>query len=691
MTPTPSAPPPARRVLAGLGGVAGPVPRGRQRRGGPGPRRLPRPAAGRAGAERRRRRRAGRCARTAAARRWRDDVLRAANTGAPLDAAGVEGLATLRASASGTRTARSGRFGVGFAAVLAVSDEPAVTRTAGGVRFSAARDPGRGRRAPALAEELAPARGSGAGAAAAVAGRGRRRPRGSTPRSCSRCGPAPARRSRGPRRARPELLLALPGLARRSRSAVAALAAAAHRRRPRSGRPTATAPTGRSPQRSGELPPRCSPTARSRNGPPRAGRSPGRCPLDDDGAPRRSRPARSSTRRRRATSRCRCPLRLIAPFPLGPDRRHVAPGPVTDALVDAAADTFADLVTGAAGRPGAARLVPRAGLPGAALDAALGAACSSGSGRRPGCRWPARPRRGSRPTGPPRSTRRPTTGWRSWPTCCPGCCRPTGPGASDTPALAALGVRRVGIAEAVEAVRGVERPASWWARLYAALDGADREELAALPVPLSRRPHRPRPGRGAAARSGAARRAPGPAGPAAGRAGRGRPAGGAPAARAAGRAAGDGGRRARRPRRPQRRRDVDGRGGRRLDDGPEPEDAGPRGARARRGRPAGARRAAVAGRAGAAGRRRGMGAGRRAGAAGLGAGRRAGGRRARDAGPGAAATAIPRRCGRSACSTPSRWSAGTDPDDLDVDAADRWADAVLDRLPPDAPPPSGRR
>jgi hypothetical protein len=28
-----------------------------------------------------------------------------------------------------------------------------------------------------------------------------------------------------------------------------------------------------------------------------------------------------------------------------------------------------------------------------------------------------------------------------------------------------------------------------------------------------------------------------------------------------------------------------------------------------------------------------------------------------------------------------------DPDELDVDAADRWADAVLDRLPPDAPPP----
>jgi hypothetical protein len=56
---------------------------------------------------------------------------------------------------------------------------------------------------------------------------------------------------------------------------------------------------------------------------------------------------------------------------------------------------------------------------------------------------------------------------------------------SDTPALGALGVRRVGLAEVVEAVRGVARDAAWWGRLYEALDGADREELAALPVPLA--------------------------------------------------------------------------------------------------------------------------------------------------------------------------------------------------------------
>ncbi|NUP21912.1 MAG: molecular chaperone Hsp90 [Streptomyces sp.] len=68
----------------------------------------------------------------------RDGVLVAANTGAPLDAGGVESLSTLRASAKRDSTASVGRFGVGFAAVLAVTDEPAVVGRHGGVRWSLA-------------------------------------------------------------------------------------------------------------------------------------------------------------------------------------------------------------------------------------------------------------------------------------------------------------------------------------------------------------------------------------------------------------------------------------------------------------------------------------------------------------------------------------------------------------------------
>ncbi|WP_420918218.1 sacsin N-terminal ATP-binding-like domain-containing protein, partial [Streptomyces caniscabiei] len=73
----------------------------------------------------------------------RDGVLAAANTGAPLDAGGVESLSTLRASAkrdtpAGGHEGAVGRYGVGFAAVLAVTDEPAVVGRHGGIRFSLA-------------------------------------------------------------------------------------------------------------------------------------------------------------------------------------------------------------------------------------------------------------------------------------------------------------------------------------------------------------------------------------------------------------------------------------------------------------------------------------------------------------------------------------------------------------------------
>ncbi|MGZ0153291.1 sacsin N-terminal ATP-binding-like domain-containing protein [Kribbella sp. WER1] len=68
----------------------------------------------------------------------RDNTLVVANTGEPLDADGVQSLATLRASAKRDGGEAVGRFGVGFSAVLAVSDEPVVLSRAGGVRFSKA-------------------------------------------------------------------------------------------------------------------------------------------------------------------------------------------------------------------------------------------------------------------------------------------------------------------------------------------------------------------------------------------------------------------------------------------------------------------------------------------------------------------------------------------------------------------------
>ncbi|PZG07617.1 sacsin N-terminal ATP-binding-like domain-containing protein [Nonomuraea aridisoli] len=67
----------------------------------------------------------------------RGDMLTAANTGAPLDATGVESLSTLRASGKRDESGAAGRFGVGFAAVVSVCDAPSIgSRGVGAVRWS---------------------------------------------------------------------------------------------------------------------------------------------------------------------------------------------------------------------------------------------------------------------------------------------------------------------------------------------------------------------------------------------------------------------------------------------------------------------------------------------------------------------------------------------------------------------------
>src|SRR5215472_1756740 len=98
----------------------------------------------------------------------RDGTLTAANTGAPLDAAGVEALSTLRASSKRGDAAAGeapdgetaageivGRFGVGFAAVVAVSDAPRIRSVTGAVGWSRDRTRELARAVPALEAELA--------------------------------------------------------------------------------------------------------------------------------------------------------------------------------------------------------------------------------------------------------------------------------------------------------------------------------------------------------------------------------------------------------------------------------------------------------------------------------------------------------------------------------------------------------
>jgi hypothetical protein len=84
-----------------------------------------------------------------------DRTLTAANTGAPLDSAGVESIAVARASAKVDQVGTVGRFGVGFAAVLAVSDEPSIASASGAVRWSRADALAAAAALPELADELA--------------------------------------------------------------------------------------------------------------------------------------------------------------------------------------------------------------------------------------------------------------------------------------------------------------------------------------------------------------------------------------------------------------------------------------------------------------------------------------------------------------------------------------------------------
>ena len=92
----------------------------------------------------------------------RDGTLVASNTGAPLDAAGVEALSTLRASSKRDHAGPGdagdagtvGRFGVGFAAVVAVSDSPRIHSATGAVGWSRERTGLLVAGVPAVAGEL---------------------------------------------------------------------------------------------------------------------------------------------------------------------------------------------------------------------------------------------------------------------------------------------------------------------------------------------------------------------------------------------------------------------------------------------------------------------------------------------------------------------------------------------------------
>ena len=307
--------------------------------------------------------------------------LTAANTGAPLDAAAVLGLSTLRASAKREDDENGdtvGRFGVGFSAVLAVTDRPAVVGHRLGVRFD-------GRRAaevvaatgePALLAEVARREGQVpvlrlpfAVDLAESSGEQLGPPDGYDTQVTLPLRDAAAHdlAQRLLAELDEALLLALPGLHEIRIDAAGATRVLA--RRPQQWHLV---------RREGRFS-----AAQLADRPTEERQRPGwhlTWALPTDGTAAATGVVHAPTPTDEPLD---WPAMLIATFPLEPSRRHIAPGPATDALVVQVVAAYADLVTrrAAAGEQ-VWRLLP-IGLPAPGIDAVLRAAVVDELRRRP--------------------------------------------------------------------------------------------------------------------------------------------------------------------------------------------------------------------------------------------------------------------------------------------------------------------
>jgi len=442
----------------------------------------------------------------------RDGTLTAANTGTPLDAAGVEALSTLRASskrgpAAGGATV--GRFGVGFAAVVAVSAAPRIRSVTGGVGWSRDQTRDLVRAVPALAGELA-ARGDHVPVLrlpfpAAGLENGQRTD--GPPGGFATVVELPLRDEAAERlvarllaETGPALLLALPALAEvvieiaeRTR-----VLTAEHSRDDATITADGAVSRWRVATADGELDPallagrpaeeRTRTSWSARWAVPLA-TPPAAVDIVAGDALARRLPDGVSAVVHAPTPTDEplgLPALLLASFPLSPDRRHVAPGALTDFLAERAAETYAAMLPGLAPGPGLLDLVPGPVGRGE-LDARLGRAIlarladeaflpAADDGSAAASR--VRPRDALLlGTGLP--------GLAEW-------LAPVLPnlisGPVRHPAYAMLGVRRLPLAELADTLAALDRPPAWWRRLYEALAAASPEELAelgALPVPLA--------------------------------------------------------------------------------------------------------------------------------------------------------------------------------------------------------------
>ncbi|WP_405820004.1 molecular chaperone Hsp90 [Streptomyces sp. NBC_01390] len=438
----------------------------------------------------------------------REGVLVAANTGAPLDATGVESLSTLRASAKrdvqdgragddGKGTGAVGRFGVGFAAVLAVSDEPAVVGRHGGVRWALAEArelaADTARHSPGLGDEVRRRDGHVPLLRLPFAAEG------TAPDPYDTAVILPLRDIAAEDLAErllngvdDALLLTLPGL----EEVVIEVGDQAPRtlRRLTDGTLTLVEDSRDGTSRWRTV---------SAHGPLDAALLVGRpveerlrphwsvtwaVPVDADGTPVPPRTSPVVHAPTPSDEPLGVPALLIASLPLDTARRHAAPGPLTDFLVQRAADAYTELL--ADWRPvgeGIIALVPGP-LGKGELDGQLRHAILERLPRTaflPPALDPGddeelpsalRPRDAEVVEGAGAETVRVLA--EVLPTLLPA-------GLERRVELRTLGVARVPLTDAVDRLAGLEKAPEWWHRLYDSLAGVDPDRLTGLPVPLA--------------------------------------------------------------------------------------------------------------------------------------------------------------------------------------------------------------
>jgi hypothetical protein len=437
----------------------------------------------------------------------RSGTLEAANTGAPLTEAGVVALCTLRASSKREpegHQATVGRFGVGFAAAVAVSDEPRICSLTGAVAWSRARTREIVEQIPGLAGELAQRSGQVPVLRLPFAADG------APPEGFATVVTLPLRDEAAAQLIQrlladtgSALLIALPALATIEIEADGATRTltAAHDGDGVTITSGGAATRWHTAAAGGEVGPelladrpaeeRAHPSWSVRWAVPVTAGADAPAGLPDGRRGRLDVPAGRLPEGLAGVvyaptptdEPLGLPALLLASFPLSPDRRHVAPGPLTDFLLDRAADVYAGLLPALEPGPGLLDLVPGpVGL--GELDARLRRAILDRL--RDTAFLPA-----AEP-GAPRVRPRDAVVLDA---NLPGLAERLAPvldglvtGSARHPAFAVLGVRQLRLAELADMLSALDREPAWWRGLYEALAGADPAELAelgALPVPLA--------------------------------------------------------------------------------------------------------------------------------------------------------------------------------------------------------------